>query len=395
MNIFIKSFILGVLSYVAYKTNVFNSLHGLDFVKNFFNIGSSHDHVFQLAMINLTEAKESEEKFQKVSMELYKAFSEVGFAYVVDCQGFKPDELLYWTKWFFNLPLENKMRIAKNAFNAETPNAFRGYYPTIPGGHSFKEAFETGVFERETVSREYPTAADITNQTTLKNGSLIMRNVVEEMNVWPITEDEENDRKFREVMSNNFKVYTDACMLILQLCAHGLGLKRDAFEYLFDEKMLTTHRLIHYPTRLNKPESIPDEAWDGDQAIVTGEHHDSTFLTVLATFENPGLQIKPPGYAKWIDVPAINDRLVVNIGAIMSQMVDYKLIATNHRVLDSGVDRYSVPLFFEPSYDGDISKTVFGNPNVMAGHFKRYGPWMTNRTSMFAEYATTDFGIDV
>ena len=28
-----------------------------------------------------------------------------------------------------------------------------------------------------------------------------------------------------------------------------------------------------------------------------------------------------------------------------------------------------------------------------AGEYKKYGPWMTNRTSMFVEYKTTDFGI--
>ena len=27
------------------------------------------------------------------------------------------------------------------------------------------------------------------------------------------------------------------------------------------------------------------------------------------------------------------------------------------------------------------------------GEYKKYGPWMTNRTSMFVEYKTTDFGI--
>ena len=74
-------------------------------------------------------------------------------------------------------------------------------------------------------------------------------------------------------------------------------------------------------------------------------------------------------------------------------MCNGKLMATNHRVLDIGIDRYSVPMFYEPSYDGDVSKTLDGRQNPLVGKYKKYGPWMTNRASMFAEYATTDFGI--
>ena len=80
------------------------------------------------------------------------------------------------------------------------------------------------------------------------------------------------------------------------MCA-GLGFQRDQFIGMCGEKQSSTFRLLHYPTRLNDVESIPDDAWDGKTAIVTGAHHDTSLMTVLATFNMSGLQIKPPGYA--------------------------------------------------------------------------------------------------
>ena len=126
--------------------------------------------------------------------------------------------------------------------------------------------------------------------------------------------------------------------------------------------------------------------------IISGEHFDSGILTILATFENAGLQIKPNGYPKWIDVPAIKDHLVINIGNLLADMVENRLVATNHRVIDIGISRYSVPFFLEPRYDGDLSKTIYGNMLKSVGKFTTYGRYMTNRTRMFAEYASVDWG---
>ena len=96
-----------------------------------------------LTMIDMIEAKVDT---KKAAAKVYEALSQVGFAYLVNIPGFKPDKLFKLTKWFFDLPLENKMQIAKKAFRESNKNAYRGYFPVIPGGHSFKEAFEVGAF---------------------------------------------------------------------------------------------------------------------------------------------------------------------------------------------------------------------------------------------------------
>lgn len=60
-------------------------------------------------------------------------------------------------------------------------------------------------------------------------------------------------------------------VIFIRIC-FSLGFERNFFDdLLFGPKHLSTNRLIHYPSRLGNPESIPKEAWDGDVAIVTGE----------------------------------------------------------------------------------------------------------------------------
>ena len=330
-----------------------------------------------LAMIDMTEAKVDT---KKAATKVYEALSEVGFAYLVNVPGFKPDKLLELTKWFFELPLEIKMQIAKKAFRESNKNAYRGYYPVIPGGHSFKEAFEVGAFFNGSLERRM---APGTNRP-------LMRDLVQEGNVWPNSGDKTKDAEFVDFMKELYGFYTSVGKEVMHLMAEGLGLEIDHFDSMYGPDQLATLRLLHYPTRINDS-NVPDEAKDGDTLITTGEHFDTAFLTILATFDNKGLQVKLDEDEPWLDVPPIKDGLVVNVGALLTKMVNEKFKATNHRVIDLGTDRYSVPFFFEPAFDADISKAV--NGDIINTVYPKYGPWMTNRTSQFKEYATTDFGI--
>ncbi|CAH1781592.1 unnamed protein product [Owenia fusiformis] len=333
-----------------------------------------------LATIDMTEALENPEK---IAPKVVKAMENEGFLYLRNIPGFKPDELLQWTKWFFNLPLETKMAISKKCFKEDNLNSFRGYFPVIPGGHSHKEAFETGSFgDFDPVKQQ--------NQKLI-NGRPLMRDVTSEGNSWPNT-GTSDDEIYRKVMEYNYDIYRKTASQVLQLIARGMGLDPNCFDYMFNPSPLATLRLIHYPSRVNfPPEEIPDEARDGDTLITTGEHADTTFITLLATFENWGLQMLQND--TWVDVPPIRDGLVMNIGALMTDLFGGRLKSTMHRVIDLGEDRYSVPFFYEPQFDTDISKTFDGKEIESIGRYHRYGPWMCNRTSQFKEYATTDFGV--
>lgn len=385
MKAFIATVLIGSCAYLFHKYDI------KSFVADTFNVSTKKDgDIFTLATINLTEA---DKNFDKISKDLVRIFQDVGFTYVTGVQGYCPDELLKWTKWFFDLKKADKDTVVKSPFHKDNANSFRGYFPLIPGGHSYKEVFEIGAFQQVKVLRRVAKKDEIRNLTRAPGGKLYMRNVVQENNVWPITENEEDDIKFQKFMQKYYKVYFDTSMLLFRMFIKGLGFDKNKFDHLFSGNTLSTYRLIHYPTRLRKFNELPDEAKDGNIAITTGEHSDTDILTLLTTFNNPGLQIKPPGYEKWLNVPPRYDHFVLNIGSLLSHMTDRKLIATNHRVIDIGTDRYSSALFFEPKFDADVSRTLFNGQNKFVGNITKYGHFMTNRASQFVEYSTTDFGI--
>lgn len=383
MKLLITGSVTLFLSYLVYKFSIHDKL-----MKTF---SLDKNGRISIVTVNLTEA---ENIFEKVARDLVKDFEIIGFAAVSGIKDYDADELLKWTKWFFDLPVSTKMAIAKKAFNKTSPAVYRGYYPIVAGTHSFKEAFEAGVFDFEDYTRDrLPNDEELRNLTKTENGRFYMRNIVTDKNIYPISDDPESDIKFVKIIKKYNKIFQRVATTIFRLLLIGRGLNPSDFQQFFCDEALHTFRLLHYPTRLANPESIPENAWDGNQAMVTGAHHDSSLLTILATFHYPGIQINPPGFHRWIDLPTDKNTLLINIGALMSYMFDGELIATDHRVFDTGNDRYSVPFFFEGCFDTDLSKTFSGKPNAFVGEFTKYGPWVTNRTSQFYEYATTDFGV--
>ena len=54
----------------------------------------------------------------------------------------------------------------------------------------------------------------------------------------------------------------------------------------------------------------------------------------------------------------VKDNLVVNIGAYLSKITNYKLKATLHRVLDIGKERYSSPFFLDPKFDAVLPSNL-------------------------------------
>jgi len=46
---------------------------------------------------------------------------------------------------FFDLPVEEKMRIARSKFNSKNSNKYRGYFPYVAGADSLKEGLDVGV----------------------------------------------------------------------------------------------------------------------------------------------------------------------------------------------------------------------------------------------------------
>ena len=74
-------------------------------------------------------------------------------------------------------------------------------------------------------------------------------------------------------------------------------------------------------------------------------------ITLLATDDTPGLQILTKD-GTWMDVPPKENAFIVNIGDMLERWSNGLYKSTVHRVLTSGEkERYSMPFFFEPSFD--------------------------------------------
>lgn len=64
----------------------------------------------------------------------------------------------------------------------------------------------------------------------------------------------------------------------------------------------------------------------------------------------PGLQVLTK-QGEWIDIPLLENTLVMNIGDMMEILSNGKYLATKHRVKKVQQERYSFPLFFSCDYD--------------------------------------------
>lgn len=112
-------------------------------------------------------------------------------------------------------------------------------------------------------------------------------------------------------------------------------------------------KLLHYPPHLSK---------DVRQAGA-GAHNDFGTLTIL--LQQPGkhgLQVYHG--EEWLNVPAVEDVFVINVGDLLSKWSGGVYRSTLHRVINaSGSDRYSVPCF----YEGDYSATNPFDPSQSGG----------------------------
>jgi len=127
--------------------------------------------------------------------------------------------------------------------------------------------------------------------------------------------------------------------------ALALGLDAGWFDRHLTADPTILFRIFRYP-----PRPADEDAWG------VAEHTDYGLLTILAHDGTPGLQVR--GRAGWIDVPAIDGTLVVNLGDMLDRMTGGRYRSTPHRVRHAapgaGGDRLSFPFFFDPAWDAEV-----------------------------------------
>ena len=142
---------------------------------------------------------------------------------------------------------------------------------------------------------------------------------------------------------------------MLPVYAAALDLPANFFATAFAEPMYTL-RLSHYP---------PVEDYAADEFGIA-PHTDTSFLTMLAQSEVPGLEIRRPD-GTWIEAPVVPGAFVVNSGDLQKRWTNGRFLSTPHRAVNrGGRARYAIPFFFDCHADHVIeclpSCTGPGNP---------------------------------
>ncbi len=158
---------------------------------------------------------------------------------------------------------------------------------------------------------------------------------------------------------------------LLPVYARALDLPSDYFDGLFDDPAWTT-RNQHYP---------PVAAEDNQFGIAP--HSDHGFLTLLPVTDEPGLQIRATS-GRWLPANTIDGAIIVNTGEFLNRWTNGRFMATPHRVVPTGRDRYSVAFFFNPSWDtvADPLPTCTGPdnpPRFKPVRFLDYRNWYLNQ----------------
>jgi isopenicillin N synthase-like dioxygenase len=267
----------------------------------------------------------------------------------------------------FGLDMPGKRRLYRRKFAPENPNVYRGWFPLQPGNLTSKEGIDIG--------GDLIHGADVTVEgDPLREPS-------------PLPSEEELPR-WRESVATYYRAMERVAQVLMRSLARGLGLRPDYFDDAFG-RGLSTLRLIRYPPRdAAELASVKDpavwvESGGSRRYLVGAPHTDSGFVTLLAQDGVAGLQARSRD-GHWVDVPPLEGTLVVNFGQVLEQWSAGRIRATEHRVLGSGRERFSIPFFYEARADATITPLPLDRPDLFTPF--EYGDFLWRRMTSFVEF---------
>ena len=257
-----------------------------------------------------------------VSRRMDKAFREVGFAVFTNVYDRWLTDFDLWEesiKQFFNLPPEIKSKYAYSGVEKNLGYSEMGtewLHPDRPG--DLKEAYNwKAPYDME--DKYWPTELPLFR-----------------------TQAEKIERIMR-VLSFEF----------MDRFELALGLKKG---FLVEKHLYgtTTARILHYPK------------YDGpieDQQLRGNEHTDYDTFTMLFRFQDCGGLFVKPINDDWVEVPVIDNSIVLNIADMFQRWTNDTYISTPHKVMNVlDKPRYSMPYFVGPNKD-TIVKNLTKQPD--------------------------------
>ena len=268
---------------------------------------------------------------------LRAACSEVGFFYIRNHQVSISliSDLKSAASKFFCTSTDEKMALAITPqIQGYLPLGYRSYEGEERAGTSHQEGFWIG-HERPT-SAEYP---------------------LDGPNQWP-----EQHPSLKVTMLRYFAEIERLADVLLRGFSLALGLEGDHLLQYF-KKPLSRLKVNHYP-----PQRSPVR--EDNLGVVP--HADSGGFTILWQDEIGGLEVQNKK-GEWVGAPPVADTFVINIGNIMETWSNGLFSSTPHRVINCGDnDRYSIPLFVNPSADVTIAPLIGDTEAIEAFHYGTY-----------------------
>ena len=258
---------------------------------------------------------------------------------------------------FFNSSEKNKKKLSPKKWNSKNKNIYRGYFPNDVNG---KEGLDIGDLK---VSQKY--AKKLRNQ------------YIEYLDLTKSI-DKKSIKVLSDYFDNIFILGEFLFKSIIKLYNNDTSISKKAFSRL---KTLSTLRFNYYRNQ-SKPIEISKQ--DG-VALGCETHVDSGIFTILYQDQKGGLQVQNRKTKKWYNVPFNKNALVVNTGRALEFLSKGKFKATNHRVLWNKKKRMSIPFFFEPSYDFNMSPN-FLNAKKINNKGLIYEKFLNRSLKKFIEY---------
>jgi isopenicillin N synthase-like dioxygenase len=263
----------------------------------------------------------------RTASELRFALTEIGFYFIVN-HGVPGDlirDIFRQAARFHAQPLEKKMAVRIDRHNV-------GYLP-MRG-----DTLRTSVVQTVTkanLNEAFFVARDLPED----HPDVVADRRFRSANRWP------GDLPgFRETVVIYCETMERLVHKLVRLYARALDLPATWFDTAFHESQYKL-RMTHYP-----PQEMP-----ADDEFGIAPHTDTSFLTLLAPNEVPGLSIRSPS-GQWIEAPAIPDAYVVNGGQLLLRWTNDSLLATPHRAINrSGGERYALAFFCDSNIDWPIA----------------------------------------
>ena len=173
-------------------------------------------------------------------------------------------------------------------------------------------------------------------------------------NLWP------DMPGFRETIQD---YYAQALLVALDLL-RGIAAAIGKDEHYFDDAFTRPMALLrgnYYPPR-------PD--WAGDKDFGIAPHTDYGCLTLLASDGVAGLEVLSAD-GSWLPVNAPVGEFAINFGEMLEMWTGQAVKATMHRVVGTGNERISVPMFFNPNHDINVAADGADKPILAGDHMKK------------------------